>query len=163
MNTSPLRVPDDLSDLGSPYLIRVVVISYGEGHQDPPGEDGLLVNLVDALRNPPEDPAARERLTHLTGLDKAVREYVMATPGARAKVMEVYGQALALLHGYAEPRHRIVFVLVKCWGGRHRSVAVAEEVAAMLRADGIGVEVEHRHVGRPLLPCRGRRTQGGAP
>ncbi|MFH8379016.1 hypothetical protein ACH4A7_36520 [Streptomyces cyaneofuscatus] len=36
-------------------------------------------------------------------------------------------------------------------GGRHRSVVVAEELAARLRAAGIGVETEHRHVDRPVL------------
>ncbi|MFG2142602.1 hypothetical protein ACGFRG_00125 [Streptomyces sp. NPDC048696] len=39
-----------------------------------------------------------------------------------------------------------------CGGGRHRSVAVAEEVAKRLRAAGIGVETEHRHIDRPILP-----------
>ncbi|MFE8978559.1 hypothetical protein ACFYM7_34830 [Streptomyces cyaneofuscatus] len=36
-------------------------------------------------------------------------------------------------------------------GGRHRSVVVAEELAARLLAAGIGVETEHRHVDRPIL------------
>ncbi|MFB6772819.1 hypothetical protein [Streptomyces sp. NPDC056337] len=40
---------------------------------------------------------------------------------------------------------------VVCGGGRHRSVAVAEEIAVHLRAAGIGCEVEHRHIHRPIL------------
>ncbi|WP_372496897.1 RapZ C-terminal domain-containing protein [Streptomyces shenzhenensis] len=39
---------------------------------------------------------------------------------------------------------------VEQYGGRHRSVAIAEEIAAYLRAGG--VEVEHRHIDRPVLP-----------
>jgi RNase adaptor protein for sRNA GlmZ degradation len=44
-----------------------------------------------------------------------------------------------------------VDVHVVCGGGRHRSVAVAEEIAVYLRAAGIGCEVEHRHIDRPIL------------
>ncbi|WP_419723953.1 RapZ C-terminal domain-containing protein [Streptomyces pratensis] len=40
---------------------------------------------------------------------------------------------------------------VVCDGGRHRSVAVAEELTARLRAAGIGAESEHVHVGRTIL------------
>ncbi|KAB2587732.1 RapZ C-terminal domain-containing protein [Streptomyces arboris] len=36
-------------------------------------------------------------------------------------------------------------------GGRHRSVVVAEELAARLQAAGIGAETEHRHIDRPIL------------
>ena len=146
--------PDDLSTLIDTHHIRVVIITSGAGHHEPITEDALTVNLVDALRNPPADPAVRAEMTNLTGLDKRVREYVMNTPGAREKAEEVYGQTLALLRGWANPRHRLVIVHVQCWGGRHRSVALAEEVAALLRADGIGVEVYHRHIHKPLLPCR---------
>lgn len=37
-------------------------------------------------------------------------------------------------------------------GGRHRSVAVAEELADRLRDADVGVETEHRHIDRPILP-----------
>lgn len=152
------RVPDDLSTLGDPARIRVVIITTGAGHREPVEQDALRIPLIDTLRNPPADPAVREQLTHLTGLDKPVRDYVMATPGARGKVREVYEKTHALL-AWAAPRRRVTLVNLECWGGRHRSVALGEELAAWLRADGIGVEVEHRHIDRPLLPCR---PTGGA-
>lgn len=157
MTSDSTAVPDDLSGVGSSSLIRVVVISYGDGHQDPPEQDGVTINLVDALRDLPDDPAARSRMTQLTGLDKEVRQYVMATPGARKKAEEIYDQAVGLLLGYADIRNRVVFVLIKSWDGRHRSVAMAEEVAALLRADGIGVETVHRHINRPVLPSRPKK------
>ncbi len=146
--------PDDLSDLINTHRGQVVLISSGAGHREPIAEHALTVNLIDALRNPPTDPAVRARMTSLTGLDKTVREYVMATPGARELAQEVYEQTLALLYGWGNPRSRLVFVHFQCWGGRHRSVALAEEVAALLRADGLGVEVEHRHIDRPVLDSR---------
>lgn len=157
MDSARHHIPDDLSTLGRPNHVRVILISSGAGHHDPIAEDALTVNLIDALRNPPADPA---EMTNLTGLDKRVREYVMATPGARELAEQVYEQTLALLYGWADLRSRLVFVHFQCWGGRHRSVALAEEVAALLRADGIGVEVEHRHINRPILPAR--PAKGGA-
>jgi len=153
-------IPDDLSTLGRPHHIKVILISSGAGHCEPIGEDALTVNLIDALRNPPADPAVREQMTSLTGRDKAVREYVMATPGARALLRDLYEQTTALLNGWGNPRSRLVFVHVQCWGGRHRSVALVEELAALLRADGIGVQVEHRHIDRPILSAR--PAKGGA-
>lgn len=153
------RVPDDLSSLGDPNRIRVVIITTGAGHHEPIPEDALTINLADKLRNPPADPQVRDRLTNLTGLDKPVRDYVLSTPGARQKVDQVYAQTHALL-GWAAPQRRLVIVHLQCWGGRHRSVALAEEIAAWLRADGIGVETEHRHIHRPVLPCRPRPENG---
>jgi UPF0042 nucleotide-binding protein len=37
---------------------------------------------------------------------------------------------------------------VGCTGGKHRSVAIAEEFARRLRADGVDVAVQHRDLGR---------------
>lgn len=47
-------------------------------------------------------------------------------------------------------RHR-VDVHVVCEGGKYQSVAAAEEMAAYLRAAGVGCETEHHHIDRPLL------------
>jgi UPF0042 nucleotide-binding protein len=77
----------------------------------------------------------------------------MATAGAREKAAATAALVRALLES-TSARDLPVAVHVKCWGGRHRSVALAEEVAALLRADGIAVQVIHRHVDRPLLPSR---------
>ncbi|MCT6782277.1 hypothetical protein LXH09_37275 [Streptomyces sp. CS7] len=100
------------------------------------------------LRNPPSDPVVRERMVRSTGLDPHVALYVRATPGFDEVVDRALGRALALLeHGGRRFR---VDVHVVCGGGRHRSV-VAEELAVRLRAVGVGVEVEHRHIGRPIL------------
>jgi UPF0042 nucleotide-binding protein len=115
--------------------------------------------VVDArsLRNPPEDPEVRERMLHSNGLDPEVRRYVMATPGARQLVTQSAEKVRILLQydnlkQWAGAQPYRVDVHVVCGGGRHRSVAIAEEIAAHLRAAGIEVEVEHRHIERPILP-----------
>lgn len=87
-------------------------------------------------------------MLHSTGLDPRVRDYVLATTGADRLIERSLNRALALL---AVPDHLRVDIHVLCGGGRHRSVAVAEEIAARLRAVGYGVETEHRHIDRPIL------------
>ncbi|MFB7836204.1 hypothetical protein [Streptomyces sp. NPDC056056] len=131
-------------------LVQVVLQSAGTLH---PGAielvgDGLFFDIGGRLRNPHHDPQMRYR----TGLEPEVRSHVLSTPGANTVINEIMDATRAVLHGYAEPRRRLVKVTVACRGGRHRSVAVAEQVAEYLRAeDDICVEVEHRHVGLPVV------------
>ncbi|MEV7897921.1 RNase adapter RapZ, partial [Streptomyces cyaneofuscatus] len=98
---------------------------------------------------PPSDPVVRERMLHATGLDPHVQAYVRATPGFERIVQHGLDNALALLD--LPGRRFRVDVHVTCGGGRHRSVVVAEELAARLQAAGIGAETEHRHIDRPVL------------
>ncbi|MCQ1577221.1 RapZ C-terminal domain-containing protein [Streptomyces parvus] len=128
-------------------LIRTVITSYGDGHHDAPLGSALRVDAR-PLRNPPEDPAVREQMLRTNGLDPHVRDYVLATPGAERLIERSFRRALALLA--LSDQHR-VDMHVLCGGGRHRSVVVAEELAARLQAVGYGVETEHRHIDRPVL------------
>jgi RNase adaptor protein for sRNA GlmZ degradation len=112
--------------------------------------DGLYLDLRRALRNPADDPAMRYR----TGLDTDVYEHVMATPGAQ----EVIARTVVQLRALADevPTGRLVRLTVACQGGRHRSVAVAEAVAQRVwEAWGgeYGVDVEHHHIDRSVLPA----------
>ncbi|MFJ8848547.1 hypothetical protein ACIRFF_37315 [Streptomyces cyaneofuscatus] len=132
----------------SPGLIQTVIVSYGNGHHDAPRGDALRIDTR-PLRNPPSDPVVRERMLHATGLDPHVRDYVHATPGFETIVQRGLEHTLALL---ALPNRRFrVDIHVTCGGGRHRSVVVAEELAARLQAAGIGAETEHQHIDRPIL------------
>jgi UPF0042 nucleotide-binding protein len=141
--------PDDLSTLYSDSHLRTVITSFGENHVDIPQGDALLVDTR-TLRNPPDDPAVRARMLNSNGLDPEVRRYVMATEGARQLVDDAVQRVVILLHHWGNPVARRVDVAVMCGGGRHRSVAVAEEIGAGLRAHGIGVEIEHPHIDKPL-------------
>lgn len=115
------------------------------------GGDGLTVNLTTALRNPPDDPAARERMLQLNGLDAEVRAYVLDTPGALEIVGRTADHLRTLVDGYGNPTGRLVRGFFHCRGGRHRSVAIAEEVAIWLRAGGYGVEVDHLDITKPVV------------
>jgi UPF0042 nucleotide-binding protein len=121
---------------------HVHVTSFGYGHAPAPEAD-LTVDARRHLRNPHADPAMRD----LTGLDEAVRQHVLATPGA-ARLIHNTTVLVADLH--AQTRAPVT-VAVGCVGGRHRSVAIAEEVAATLRSDGVKATVTHRDVHHPVI------------
>ncbi|WP_354641983.1 RNase adapter RapZ [Kitasatospora camelliae] len=130
-------------------LIQVGIETIGTLHPDAISlvGDGLYFDLGHRFRNPHHDPAMRYR----TGLDPAVREHVLTTPGVMPMVERIAESAKAVLAAYADPRRLLVNVTIACRGGRHRSVAVAEAVAAYLRTDGIAVEVRHHHIGEPVI------------
>jgi UPF0042 nucleotide-binding protein len=87
-------------------------------------------------------------LRHLTGRDEAVRDYVLGRPGA-LEFVEKYVAALApVLAGYLAEEKRYATIAVGCTGGKHRSVAIAGEIAERLRAAGQRVTVTARDLGK---------------
>lgn len=84
-----------------------------------------------------------------SGLDEPVREYVLGRNGAQ-EFIESYAAALApVLEGYRRENKRHATIAVGCTGGKHRSVAVAEELGRRLRdLPGVTVNVRHRDLGR---------------
>lgn len=144
-----MTTPNDLSVLYNDNHIRTVVTSFGENHVDIPTGNALIVDTR-TLRNPPDDPAVRARMMQSNGLNPEVRRYVMATNGARQLVDDTVQKVTILTRHWGDPRAIRIDVHVMCGGGRHRSVAVAEEIAVGLRAAGVGVEVEHPHINKPI-------------
>jgi RNase adapter protein RapZ len=53
-----------------------------------------------------------------------------------------------VLAGYEREGKHFVTLAIGCTGGKHRSVAVAEEIAECLAGDGASVQVVHRDLGR---------------
>ena len=125
--------------------VEVLVASFGYLHGDPPRAD-VLVDVRDHLRDPHTDPAFRE----LTGHDTAVMERVLATPGASALIDALAAAAAALLPGACRTG-RLIRIAVGCAGGRHRSVVIADAVAARLALAGWGTEAVHLHIHRPVV------------
>ncbi|MFI6513628.1 ATPase [Streptosporangium sp. NPDC050855] len=122
--------------------VTVTVISFGYGHGPAP-EAELTIDARRYLRNPHDDPAMR----YLTGLDPAVHQHVMNTPGAQESV---YGAVDFALNVLAATVGQPVTIAVGCAGGRHRSVVLAREIAAELQNYG-DVRLTHRDVERPVL------------
>ncbi|WP_329089350.1 RapZ C-terminal domain-containing protein [Streptosporangium sp. NBC_01469] len=127
-------------------LAWVVVESFGYGHAAAPLAD-VTVDTRASLRNPHHDPAMR----FLTGLDESVRRHVMTTAGAAGLAAHLTLLAVGMVADLDDIRQRQVRVAIGCVGGRHRSVALAEEVTARLRTLGVPAEVSHRDITKPVL------------
>ncbi|MBV9847353.1 MAG: RNase adapter RapZ [Kutzneria sp.] len=122
---------------------RVTVLSFGYKYGLPMDAD--LVMDVRFLPNPFWIPELREQ----TGLDPDVRNYVLSQEGAD-EFLDRYHELLRLIGaGYRREGKRYLTLAVGCTGGKHRSVAISEELAALLSAeDGMAVKVVHRDLGR---------------
>jgi UPF0042 nucleotide-binding protein len=122
--------------------LHATVMSFGYKYGLPVDAD--IVVDCRLLPNPHWVPELRP----LTGLDEAVRDYVFAQEGAQ-EFVDAYAD---LLHryeeGYTREGKHYATLAVGCTGGKHRSVAIAQELAQRLRADGVDVTVVHRDLGR---------------
>ncbi|GAB3486585.1 RNase adapter RapZ [Nocardiopsis coralliicola] len=121
---------------------RANIVSFGFKHGLPVDAD--LVLDCRYLPNPHWVPELRP----MTGRDAPVREYVLAQNGAK-EMLDAYGEVLRLLiAGYQREGKHYMTLAVGCTGGKHRSVAMAEQFGARLRDEGVEVHVVHRDVGR---------------
>jgi RNase adapter protein RapZ len=136
------KVADLFSDEGAARH-TVTVLSFGFKYGLPTDAD-----MVADMRFLP-NPFWNEELRHLTGEDPAVREFVLAQPGA-AEFVDAYAAALVpVLEGYQRENKRHSVIAVGCTGGKHRSVVTARELAARLsHLPGVAVRVTHRDLGR---------------
>ncbi len=124
--------------LGEPTL---AVRSFGFARGVPRNAD--LVFDMRFLRNPHWDAQLRPG----TGLDADVSAYIAADPAYEDAVGRIEELLMLLLPRYRAEGKSYVTVAFGCTGGRHRSVHVAERVAARLRAAGFSPTVGHRDLG----------------
>jgi len=129
---------DEETDVGMVTTIR----SFGFKHGAPIDAD--IVLDVRFLPN----PHWVDELRPLTGLDAPVRDYVLEQEAAKAFVDKVVDLLELTLPAYKEEGKAYLSIAIGCTGGRHRSVAIAEEIAARLAEDGTVAAVAHRDVER---------------
>jgi UPF0042 nucleotide-binding protein len=122
---------------------QLTLVSFGYKHGLPMDAD--LVVDVRFLPNPFWIPELREQ----TGRDRPVSDYVLSQEGC-AEFVDRYLELLRLVGaGFRREGKRYLTVAVGCTGGKHRSVAISEEMARRLAGtDGVGVTVTHRDLGR---------------
>ncbi|MER7014192.1 RNase adapter RapZ [Saccharopolyspora sp. NPDC000359] len=122
---------------------RVTVLSFGYKYGLPMDAD--LVMDCRFLPNPFWIPELRE----FNGLDDEVRNYVLGQEGAE-EFLQSYQQLLRLVGaGYHREGKRYLTLALGCTGGKHRSVALTEELARRLAEDdGMMVKTVHRDLGR---------------
>jgi UPF0042 nucleotide-binding protein len=82
-------------------------------------------------------------------MDKDVSDYVLGQPGAM-EFVDTYAKALEpVLAGYQRENKRHATIAIGCTGGKHRSVALTEELATRLeKLPGVVVRIKHRDFGR---------------
>lgn len=84
-----------------------------------------------------------------SGLDQAVSEYVVERPEAQEFLKRIAELVSFVAPGFIAEQKRRLVIALGCTGGRHRSVALTEELARRLKEDPqLVVTVSHRDVGR---------------
>ncbi|MFI0236828.1 RNase adapter RapZ [Streptomyces sp. NPDC016845] len=143
LNVHELRAKMDAQFAGEeePEL-RATVMSFGFKYGLPVDAD-LVVDMR-FLPNPHWVPELRP----FTGLNEEVSNYVFSQPGAK-EFLDRYTELLQLIAaGYRREGKRYVTIAVGCTGGKHRSVATSEKLAAQLVSQGVETVVVHRDMGR---------------
>ena len=122
--------------------LRATIMSFGFKYGIPVDSD--MVADLRFLPNPHWDP----NLKDLTGLDAAVNDRVVSNPEAQ-DFLTKYAQIFELVsEGYVREGKRFVTIAMGCTGGKHRSVAMVENLSALLVKSGVEVRVVHRDLGR---------------
>jgi UPF0042 nucleotide-binding protein len=122
--------------------LRATVVSFGYKYGLPVDAD--LVVDVRFLPNPHWIPELRD----LTGQDPSVRDYVLSQEGAD-EFLDRYTEILKIIGaGYTRESKRYLTLAVGCTGGKHRSVAMSEQLAQRLTDMGVQTTVVHRDLGR---------------
>ncbi|THG33094.1 RNase adapter RapZ [Naasia lichenicola] len=136
------QITDLFSEADTPG-VRVTLTSFGYKYGLPTDAD--IVADARFLPNPYWVPELRPG----TGLDSDVSGYVLAQEGARPFIDAYAGALEPVLAGYRRENKRHATIAIGCTGGRHRSVAMVEELARQLREQpGVSVSVKHRDLGR---------------
>ncbi|MFZ9818653.1 MAG: RNase adapter RapZ [Ilumatobacteraceae bacterium] len=123
-------------------VLQLSVMSFGYKHGIP-----LDVDFVFDVRFLP-NPHWIDEMRNKTGLDDEVRSYVLESELATTFVTQVESLLDLLLPAFREEGKSYLTVAVGCTGGRHRSVAVAEELSRWLTKSGYRPRVTHRDVHR---------------
>jgi UPF0042 nucleotide-binding protein len=153
LDTSRLNVHElrarmrDFFSGGSAAGVRLSIVSFGFKYGMPVDAD--LVADCRFLPNPHWIP----ELAPMTGQDDPVREYILSQDGAE-EFLSAYTQLLkVVLPGFEREGKRFVTLAVGCTGGKHRSVAMAEQLQIRLGdafgpGGGVDAQVVHRDLGR---------------
>jgi UPF0042 nucleotide-binding protein len=122
---------------------RVTVLSFGYKYGLPSDAD----HVADCRFLP--NPFWVPELKSLNGKDDPVRDYVLGLPGAEEFVTGYVAALEPVLDGYGRENKRHATIALGCTGGKHRSVAIAEELGRRLATlPGVAVSVKHRDLGR---------------
>ena len=135
------KVEVAFADVGAP-VVRATVVSFGFKYGIPVDAD--MVIDMRFLPNPHWVPELRP----LTGLDDNVLRYVLSQPAAADFLDRLEGLLDVVYSGFVQERKQYITLAVGCTGGKHRSVAIAEEIGTRMIQQGVDALVVHRDLGR---------------
>ena len=126
--------------------IRINVLSFGYKYGIQVDADMVLDCRF--IPNPHWIPELRP----LTGLTKEVSNKVLTSEGVNEFVKSYVSVIRQMMPGYLREGKKYVTIAIGCTGGKHRSVAIAAEIARQLSSDPTNIELSahatHRDVGR---------------
>jgi len=122
--------------------LKVTVTSFGFKYGIPIDAD--YVADMRFLPNPYWVPELRSG----NGREGAVSDYVLSQPGAGEFLEQFLPLLQTVADGYLVEGKRFMTIAIGCTGGKHRSVAMTEEVGRQLRERGFSVRATHRDLGR---------------
>lgn len=120
--------------------LQVSLVSFGFKNGVP-----MDVDMVFDVRFLP-NPHWNEDLRPLSGLDDAVKSFVLSQTLAGEFLERVISLVQVMLPGYLHEGRSYLTIGVGCTGGRHRSVAISEELARLLTVQGQNPRVSHRDI-----------------
>jgi RNase adapter protein RapZ len=148
IDTSNLNVHDlakkvaaAFSDTDRP-VIRATVMSFGFKYGIPVDAD-MVVDMR-FLPNPHWVPELRPQ----SGLDSDVSAYVLGQPAAADFLARLEAMLETSYPGFLREGKNYLTLAIGCTGGKHRSVAMAEELVARMGRRGVEASVVHRDLGR---------------
>jgi len=136
------RMLDLFGDDETAPVMQTTVLSFGYKHGLP-----LDTDLVIDCRFLP-NPHWVDDLRPLTGLDEPVRRYVLGQEVTASFLAELTSLLRLLMPSYVKEGKSYLTIAFGCTGGRHRSVAIAAEIAGALRELGFAPKVSHRDIDR---------------
>ena len=149
IDTSDLNVHELAQKISETFVtqatagLQISVMSFGFKYGLPPDAD--LVVDARFVPNPFWIPALRPQ----TGRDPAVRDYVLSQDGAIDFIDHFLETLEPVFRGYQRENKRNATIAVGCTGGKHRSVAIAEEIARRLSdLPSLKLSIKHRDLGR---------------
>ena len=148
IDTSNLNVHQLTAAIGRRFgteerlALKVNVVSFGFKYGIPVDAD--YVADMRFLPNPHWVPELRPH----TGREAVVADYVKSQPGAAEFLERFVPLIVDVGRGYLREGKRFMTVAVGCTGGKHRSVAMSEEIVGRLVGHGLDARAAHRDLGR---------------
>jgi UPF0042 nucleotide-binding protein len=136
-----MKIREAYAEQGGPAM-RLTLMSFGFKYGLPLDADHVAD--VRFLPNPYWVP----ELKPLTGRDGAVSRYVLAQEGAEDFLVRYASALQPVLAGYVRENKRYATIAIGCTGGKHRSVALVQELASRLRSPAVAVNTLHRDLGQ---------------